>query len=79
MSFVTLGNHGLATNDIVTISGAAQPEYNGSFAVTVGSATTVTYTANGTPTSPATGTPVWRRGGDDFTRPNIMFLIDRRP
>lgn len=78
-TLVTLGSHGLATNDIVTIIGATQPEYNGSFAVTVGDATTVTYTANGTPASPATGTPIWRRAGDDFTGPNIMFLIDRRP
>src|SRR5437867_1014788 len=77
-TLVTLSPHGLATNDIATIGGANEPEYNGSFAVTRLDATTVTYTTNGTPgASPATGTPVWRRGVDDFTRPNVMFLIDR--
>ena len=77
-TLVTLAAHGLATNDIATITGANEPEYNGSFAVTRLNATTVTYTTNGTPAaSPATGTPVWRRGTDDFTRPNIMFLVDR--
>jgi hypothetical protein len=77
---VTQGSHGLAKNDILTISGATEPEYNGSFAVdSVVSGTTILFTANGAPAFPATGTPVWRRGGEDFTRPNVMFLIDRRP
>lgn len=77
---VTQGSHGLATNDIVSISGANQAEYNGSFVVTKVNATTVTYTTNGAPgASPATGAPVWRRGGNDFTGPNMLFLIDLRP
>jgi uncharacterized protein DUF4397 len=79
-TLVTAGSHGLAKNDIFTISGADQPEYNGSFSVdSVVSGTKVTYTANGTPATPASGAPVWRRTADDFTRPFTMFLIDRRP
>src|SRR5207249_9956101 len=79
-TLVTTSSHGLAKNDIITISGANEAEYNGSFAVdSVVSSSTVRYTANGTPAAAATGAPVWRRGADDFTRPNVMFLIDRRP
>jgi len=79
-TLVTTSSHGLAKNDIITISGANEAEYNGSFAVdSVVSSSTVRYTANGTPAAAATGVPVWRRGADDFTRPNVMFLIDRRP
>lgn len=77
---VTGAAHGFATNDIVTISGASQAEYNGSFAVTVVNSTTVTYTTNGTPAAtPATGTLVFRAGGADFTLPNFTGLVDRRP
>jgi uncharacterized protein DUF4397 len=77
-TLVTLAPHGLRPRDIVTISGVDEPQYNGSFAVDSVNPTTVRYTPNGTPgASAATGAPVWRRGGDDFTRPNVMFLIDR--
>jgi Domain of unknown function (DUF4397) len=79
-TLATSASHGLAKNDIITVSGANQAEYNGIFAVdSVVSGTRVTYTMSGTPTTPATGAPVWRRGVDDFTRPFTMFLIDRRP
>ena len=78
--------HGLAANDVVRMSGAAQPEYNGSFVV-VSTGTTPSPSSKpffrilvtGTPASPATGTPVFRAGTADFTNPNVMFLIDRRP
>jgi len=77
---VTQSSHGLTTNDIVTITGANEAEYNGSFAVTVTNATTFTYTTNGTPAaSPATGLPIFRAGDVDYTRPNVVFIIDRRP
>jgi hypothetical protein len=46
----------LSTNDWVSIKGANQSEYNGSFQITVTSGTTFTYTVSGTPTTPATGT-----------------------
>jgi len=42
------------------------------------------YLITGTPASPATGTPVYRvyvaaTGAADYTIPNIMYVIDRRP
>ena len=77
---VTLAPHGLATDSIVTINGANEVAYDGAFAVTVVDATTFTYTTNGIPAaSTATGLPVFRRGDLDFTRPNVFFIIDRRP
>ncbi len=50
--------HGLNTGMSVTISGATETEYNITAVITVGSTTTFTYTVAGTPTSPATGSPV---------------------
>lgn len=55
--------HGYATGDKVNIRGAALPEYNGDFTVTVTGANSFTYTPSGTPTaSPATGTLVANKG-----------------
>lgn len=51
----TAGLHGLTTNDVVTIWGWDQPQYNGTFTVTVLTTTTFTYPISGTPASPATG------------------------
>jgi hypothetical protein len=48
--------HGLTTGDSVTIAGANQSEYNGTFTVTVVDPVLFTYTVSGTPVSPATGT-----------------------
>lgn len=56
---VTETAHGRAVGEKVKISGATEPEYNGTFSiVTVPDANTYTYTVAGSPTSPATGTPV---------------------
>ncbi len=52
----TLVAHGFATGNTVIISGATQPQYNGSFVITVTTATTFTYTLPAVATSPATGT-----------------------
>ena len=51
--------HGLTTGEWVTLSGAAQTEYNGTFQVTVTGASTFTVTVTGTPATPATGTLLW--------------------
>lgn len=59
----TASSHGLSTGDYVTIAGAAQAEYNGTFAISVTSATTFTYTVTGTPVTPATGTITVTSGG----------------
>lgn len=51
--------HGFVVGDRVRISGATEPEYNGTFTVaTVPNANSFTYAVTGSPTSPATGTPV---------------------
>lgn len=52
----TSSAHGLASNISVTIAGANEAEYNGTFTVAVTSTTQFTFTITGTPTSPATGT-----------------------
>lgn len=49
--------HTFSTFDQVTIAGATQPEYNGTFQVTVLGPSTFFYTLVGTPVSPATGAP----------------------
>jgi hypothetical protein len=55
---VTQTAHGLSTNDRILIAGANQNEYNGLFDITVTGTNTYTYTVSGTPTTPATGSPV---------------------
>lgn len=55
----TAAANNLVTGDYVTISGATQPEYNGTFQITSTGASTFTYTVSGTPATPATGTPVY--------------------
>lgn len=59
----TSGSHGLAVNDSVDLTGADQSDYVGVFRVrSVPSATTFTvYVANGSATTPATGTILWRK------------------
>jgi phage tail sheath protein FI len=52
----TASAHGFTTGQRVTIAGATQTEYNGTFTITVTGATTFTYTVTGTPATPATGT-----------------------
>lgn len=54
----TSSAHGLTTGNAVTISGASQTEYNGTFTITVTDTTHFTYTVSGTPATPATGTIV---------------------
>lgn len=49
-------DHGIASNVPVTISGATETEYNGTFAVIVTGLNTFTFTVTGSPTTPATGT-----------------------
>lgn len=52
----TPSDHNLASGISVTISGAVETEYNGTFVITTVTDTTFTYTVTGTPSSPATGT-----------------------
>jgi hypothetical protein len=56
----------------VTVAGAAQTEYNGTFVITVTAPTTVTYAVTGTPATPATGT-ITIKGGRT-TVPGVVYL-----
>jgi|GEM_PF-5324411 len=56
----TAAPHGLTTGASVTISGAEQTEYNGTYTVTVTDTDKFTYTFAGSATSPATGTILFR-------------------
>jgi len=58
----TTAAHGMATGDIVTIRGADQSEYNGTYSITVTGASTFTYTFASSGTSPATGTITYLQG-----------------
>lgn len=55
-TITTASPHGWSTGTVITVSGADQPEYNGSYSITVTGANTATYTITGTPVTPATGT-----------------------
>jgi hypothetical protein len=56
-TLTSTANHGLQTGDYITIAGANQAAYNGTFTITRTGATTFTYTAGSTPSAtPATGT-----------------------
>lgn len=52
----TASPHLLTSSQSVTISGAVQSEYNGTYTITVTSAQEFTYTISGSPSTPATGT-----------------------
>lgn len=62
----TLAGHGLSTGQSITISGATEPNYNGTFVITVTSSSTFTYTMVGSASSPATGSPVITTPGDEI-------------
>ncbi|GJQ44861.1 MAG: hypothetical protein JETCAE04_06150 [Candidatus Jettenia caeni] len=57
----TVSSHGYTTGDVVTIAGATQSQYNGTFTITVIDTNSFTYTVTGSPTTPATGTIVCRK------------------
>jgi len=69
----TSAAHGLAVGDGVTVAGADQTEYNGTYAVvTVADTTHFTYTFVGSATTPATGTITAEDGRT--TVPGIVHL-----
>jgi len=65
-------NHTLSTGMSVTIAGATQTDYNGTYTITVTGATTFTYTVANSPATPATGT-ITAVGGKAST-PGIVIL-----
>lgn len=52
----TSSAHGLIPGESVTISGANETDYNGTYTATITGTTTFTYTVSGSPSTPATGT-----------------------
>lgn len=56
VTVVTTGIHAFGSSQSVTMAGAVETDYNGTFEVTVISATSFSYVITTTPTSPATGT-----------------------
>lgn len=67
-TLTTAINHGLTVGSYVTISGANQTEYNGTFQVlSVANATTATFAVTGTPATPATGSITVYGGDSDYT------------
>ena len=53
---VTLPNNGFYSGETITIAGASQSQYNGSFVIANATANTFTFTMSGSAVSPATGT-----------------------
>lgn len=74
----TVTSHGLSSGQNVTISGAAQAAYNGTFAITVTGVSTFTYVVEGQPTSPATGTitALAESTAEDVTEIPLGILTD---
>jgi hypothetical protein len=68
--------HGLVTDNRVTISGATEAPYNGTFKITVTGATTFTYTMASSTTSPATGTPVYTVLGIEGVNSNTFVNVN---
>ena len=62
-------NSTLVTGNWVTVSGAAQTDYNGTFQITVLSGTQFTYQVANSPVTPATGTIVYWKAGLQWTKP----------
>lgn len=76
----TAENHGYVTGDLVTIVGANQSEYNGTFQITKTGDTTFTYTVSGTPATPATGTITAQKvhWHADFGWPSCVTFFEQR-
>lgn len=78
----TLAAHGFAVGDTVTISGASESEYNGDQRITAVTTNTFDFEVSGTPTTPATGSPVVGRTAvytpvsSSFDSLSIYFALD---
>lgn len=66
--------HGLSTGNTVVIRGANEPEYNGSFSVTVTSTTAFTIPVTGSPATPATG-GIGLRASETWTESTVPRAV----
>jgi type IV pilus assembly protein PilY1 len=69
----TVANHGYTTGTSVTIAGAGQLAYNGTYPITVVDANTFRYSITVSPSSPATGTVIATVPGATATITNISY------
>ena len=51
---ILTAGHGFTVDQVVRVAGSDQPDYTGEFTVTAVTSTTVSFTVNGTPVTPAT-------------------------
>lgn len=78
----TIGAHNYKVGTKVSISGASQSEYNGIVTITAKTSTTFDYAVTGTPTTPATGSPVMKSVysyapiSDAISSLNFVYNID---
>jgi hypothetical protein len=61
--------HNLIDGQLVTIAGAAETDYNGTFAITVVTGVVFTYTVPGAPATPATGVITYLRIAAGWSKP----------
>jgi len=66
-------SHGFSTDDLATIAGADQTDYNGEYQITVSDADTFTYAVSGTPATPATGTITSDKNVDLYAKYSVIF------
>jgi hypothetical protein len=75
--------HHLTTGNAIHITGATPAAYNGTWTVTVITATTIKWAYAPSPmvvpATPATGTIVYRNSWKDYANPGMVFLIDKQP
>jgi len=63
VSITTTTDHNLSVGDVIVVSGTTESEYNGKFTVSViGSTTEFNYLIQGSPSTPASGTPEYLTG-----------------
>ena len=67
VTITTAAANGFLNGDSITIAGATQPAYNGTFVIAVTGATTFTYTITTSPVTPATGTITATKGNPTYT------------
>lgn len=73
---VTSTAHGMVTGNTVVIADAVETDYNGEYTITVTDTTTFTYTVSNTPSTPATGTILWRYGRQTYLDKTYDFIVD---
>ncbi|HEV2292459.1 MAG TPA: RHS repeat-associated core domain-containing protein [Tepidisphaeraceae bacterium] len=59
--------HGYRVGESITVTGATETEYNGTFVITAVTSNTFSYAVTGTPATPATGTITVRRAHDVYS------------